>query len=55
MTRVDHTLLEAIVAALNAEPFAQVVNVHGALLSCPAARAMERQLLRLRVAERNAA
>jgi len=52
MTNSDHTLLEAITAALNAAPFAATVKVHGHAMSRPLARAMERMLLRSRMAER---
>lgn len=55
MTNGDHVLLEALSAALTAEPFAPQVNVHGALMSREVARSMEAQLLRARVAERRAA
>lgn len=55
MSAEDHTLLRALSAALSANPFAAKVNVLGVTLSRSAARALERQMLRLRVAERRAA
>ena len=55
MTNGDHALLDAIIAALNAAPFAPTITVHGCTLSRPVARAFERQLLRLRMDERRAA
>ena len=55
MTNGDHTLLEALSAALTREPFAAQVNVHGALLSRAVARSMEADLLKRRVRERRAA
>jgi len=55
MSASDHALLAAITRALFADPFASTVEVFGLRLSRSAARAMERQLLRLRVADRKAA
>lgn len=55
MSAEDHTLLRALTAALSANPFAGSVNVLGVTLSRSAARALERQMLRLRGAERRAA
>lgn len=52
MTNGDHTLLEALSAALTSNPFAHRINVHGALISREVARSMEAQLLRARVRER---
>lgn len=51
MSASDHNLLNALTAALNT-PFAPTVEVFGLRLSRATARAMERQLLRLRVSER---
>lgn len=55
MTASDHNLLNALTAALSGSPFAPTVEVFGMRLSRDIARAMERQLLRARVAERRAA
>lgn len=55
MSAEDHTILRALSAALSTNPFAGSVNVLGVTLSRSAARALERQMLRLRVAERRAA
>lgn len=55
MSASDHALLSAISAALFGAPFAPTIEVFGLRLSRTAARAMERQLLRLRVSERKAA
>ena len=54
MSAEDHKLLLAISAALSAAPFAAAVNVLGITLSRETARALERQMLRLRVAEKAA-
>lgn len=55
MTASDHNFLNALTAALSDAPFAPTVEVFGLRLSRGVARAMERQLLRARVAERRAA
>ena len=52
MSASDHALLNAITAALFASPFAAEVDVLGSRMSRATARAIERQMLRLRVAER---
>lgn len=54
MSPDDHKVLNAISAALSTDPFAATVNILGVKLSRETARAIERQLLRLRVAERAA-
>lgn len=48
MTAADHALLARVTKALNVDPFAGSVNVDGLTLSRPAARAIERNLLRLK-------
>lgn len=48
MARSDHALLQAISAALNAQPFAGEIVVGGARMSRDTARALERQMLRLK-------
>lgn len=54
MSASDHALLRAITRALSGAPFAATVDVFGLRLSRETARAIERQMLRLRVAERAA-
>lgn len=56
MTLADESLLLRIASALSAEPFAPRVHIGpGLTVSRPTARAMERQLLRLRMDQRRAA
>ena len=52
MSADDHRLLREISAALNLDPFAASIRVFGIALSRQTARAIERQMLRLRFAER---
>lgn len=49
----DHALLNELSDALGRNPFAATVTVAGVKLTRPTARALERQLLRLRVSERH--
>ena len=53
MTVPDHNLLNEITHALNAAPFAAMVSIFGQPMSRPTVRAMERQMLRLRVSQRS--
>lgn len=55
MSPDDHRLLREIIAALNFDPFARTIRVFGVPMSRATARAIERQMLRLRVTERRAA
>ena len=52
MTAADHALLAELTWQLSRFPWAPALRIHGVWMSRESARAMERQLLRLRVAAR---